>query len=579
MKITVVLFILLPAIRCESQEVQLIKRLTNYFHFDHHFFLLDSAVDANQFIGTDGLTPQSVLVVNGLEQEIDFEIGSKNCFMIVAFETSEFEHTITLLNIVMAVQTYQKQTKIGIFYQQEASSDILSKLFEWCIDNQITDAFAATYLRQTSGSAQCTPHDCLLNVFTFHPFKPASKLVNVTSSDKLDDYFQSTNANFHQWELRYQGRIEDTLNGNLWFTIFDLMNASYVEVEINNKTVTEALQNGIDVMNNTYVPKNSEEDLFVYPVDMRDYVVIVPEALPYSEFSSYLINGMSGDFFIYSILSTIGSIAVLVFLRYTKQKMIFILQSCADVFNLLLNDNGRIKYQLLMRAEVFVIVPLTFVGFILVNGVLSNLQSHLTRPALRPQIDTPADIFTSKIPIITNSVGWKKILINMLADKTKYSKSEWDSHIVVDEGADIDFTSLYNKTNAFLLDSYVVDILLRTQKRLNIKGYHRPHIQISKLLFTYMVHKRFLFFERLNDIVQRLKSAGFYDLWLRRDGSVLEGMVRTLNLVLLHRRQATSVERLQFPTFIVYGWLAGFVVFVLEIIWKKFRKSRDQYNN
>lgn len=568
MLVAIVLVILLPAIRCEYEEMQLITQLTEYFHFDHHFFLLDFVIDTSQFISTDGLTPQTVCVVKEDEQDIEFVMNSKNCFMIVASNTTEFEHTISLLNVVKAIRIYQKHMKVGVFFPQKASVDDLRKLFEWCIDNQITDIFAASYFRHDF--EQCAPNECRLNIFTFRPFKTASEPVNVTSGDRFDDYFQSTNANFYQRKLRYEGTMSETLSGTLWSTVFDLMNASFVEVDNNYKTVHEALENGIDVLNTTYVPQNNEEHLDVYPVQMREYVVLVPESLPYSEFSSYLINGMSGDFFIYSILSTSGSIVVLVFLRYTKRKRILILQSVADVFNLLLNENGHIKYQQLFRAEIFIIVPLTFVGFILVNGILSNLKSHLTRPALQPQIDTAEDIYRSKVQIITHTNGWKAILINLFSNQTKYSKNEWDERIVVDEESTIIFVELNNRTNAFLLGSDVADILLRTQKRLNLKGYHRSHIQTSKLLFTYMVHRKFLFFERLNEIILTLKSAGLYDLWQRRYCAVLESSVLKYNLVRLQWRE-TYVERFEFPIFIVYGWFAGFVVLIFEIAWQKFK--------
>lgn len=65
------------------------------------------------------------------------------------------------------------------------------------------------------------------------------------------------------------------------------------------------------------------------------------------------------------------------------------------LLNLVLNDNGAIDYQLLTCVEALLIVPLTFVGMIFVNGMLSNLQSYITNKIIQPQIDTVEDIYRS----------------------------------------------------------------------------------------------------------------------------------------------------------------------------------------
>lgn len=92
---------LLPIICGKYQEVELIRRLTSHFNFDHHFFLLDSSEDINRYVDTKGLTPRSLFVVtnegNDTELEIVREIDSKNSFLIVVTAIPKFEHNFTLL--------------------------------------------------------------------------------------------------------------------------------------------------------------------------------------------------------------------------------------------------------------------------------------------------------------------------------------------------------------------------------------------------------------------------------------------------------------------------------------------------
>lgn len=278
--------------------MQLISQLTEYFYFDHHFFLLDSAVDANQFISTDAHTPQTVYVWKGDDDVIAVDHKTKDFFMIVACnKTTGIEHTINLLKVVKEIQSVQKQMKVGIFLTQTTSVRDLLTLFQWCTDNQITDTFAASHSTHQSG--QCTFPECLLNIFTFHA--PVLELINVSSADKFDVYFQSTQANFRQREVRFGAPIKDNADGKVWFTVLKLMNGSLAVQNQNDQTVNEAFENGIDVLRFLYVPQN-HTNLNVYPVKFKGYTIVVPASLPYAEFSAYLKNGVTGDFSIYSII-------------------------------------------------------------------------------------------------------------------------------------------------------------------------------------------------------------------------------------------------------------------------------------
>lgn len=72
-------------------------------------------------------------------------------------------------------------------------------------------------------------------------------------------------------------------------------------------------------------------------------------------------------------------------IRRPKRKFSFF-ETVADVINLLMNDNEYIRYQQLSAIELWIVVPLIFVGLIFVNGILS---------AVRPQIDTMDDLYAS----------------------------------------------------------------------------------------------------------------------------------------------------------------------------------------
>jgi len=241
-------------------------------------------------------------------------------------------------------------------------------------------------------------------------------------------------------------------------------------------------------------------------------------------------------------------------------------QSVADVLNLLMNDNGYIRYQQLSCAEVFLIVPLTFVGFVIVNGILSNLKSYLTRPVLQPQIDTIEDIYRSPLPILVDK-EWKTALTDVLTNSTKYEN--WSDKII-EEDAEIYEKQLitYNTSTTILTSMKSVNVLLRLQKRLNIKGFRNPRIHMFCDVFTYYVNPKFLFFNRLNEIIHRIQSAGLYELWLRKDDSKYE------DEILKGSRKEMIVKNFEFPSFIIYGWLAGVIMLVIEIIWKNFKLSQ-----
>lgn len=143
-------------------------------------------------------------------------------------------------------------------------------------------------------------------------------------------------------------------------------------------------------------------------------MLLVPEALPYSEFTSYLQTITSDPFFGYSLIAITIVILILTTFRYIDYKKIVFFESTADVLNLLINDNGNIQYRKLSRIEILLIVPLTLMGFVIVNNVFSTLQSYLTRPYLKPQIKTIEDIYQSQLLILTHMNKFEATITRVL---------------------------------------------------------------------------------------------------------------------------------------------------------------------
>ncbi len=174
----------------------------------------------------------------------------------------------------------------------------------------------------------------------------------------------------------------------------------------------------------------------------------------------------SNVFFTYSSITVIGAMFFLIIVRYAQQKKFQIFQSVTDVQNLLMNDNGDIKYRRLTTIEACLLVPLTFVGLIFVNGILSSLQKHLIRPILQPQIDTIEDVYASSIIITTDTEFYVEEIKEIFESKMP---NVWTDRFVVWETEN--FTE---KRDTFALTSFpegmnTANLLLRAQKRLDKK--------------------------------------------------------------------------------------------------------------
>lgn len=563
--ITTIIVHVLSIVHCQQREVLLISELNSFFRFDHNVFILAPIADADRFINTNGrmeCTPQTVYIfdtddagnITGLESLTN--IWSKDALVVVVPDSTKMEKLKKL--IVPVIQQLDKSTKellhinmkIGVFFTQVVGEKELKTLFEWCWERGINNIFAATYPADQS----IAEHS--LNIFTFNPFG-AFQVTNVTGSESFQNIFLNENRNFQQHPVRLSASFKRLSDRMLWETIFRSINASVVHV---------GSKNIVDILSEPYYMDHNYRG-FMYPMKMESEVLVVPQSLPYSGFTAYLQSLTSDEFFGYFLVTIFAVVVLLSLLRLVKLNKKMIFQSGADVVNLLMNDNAAIKYQQLSRIEVFIIVPLTFVGFVIVNGLLSNLKSYLTRPILQPQIDDIEQIYRSQFPILTLNEIWKDSIIAALEDQSPYR--DWGDKIQVLDVKLLGYEiSSYNTSIAFLWNLPAIECLRAVQKRLNIRGYHVTKAKIYSQHLTYALSDSFPFMERMNEIASRTKSAGLYKKWLKLEHSEIESEFLEMNK-LLRIDSEPDVEPFSIPIFIVYGWIAGSVVFIVEIIWEK----------
>jgi len=530
-------------------------------------------VDINRFISSKNAvkqTPQTVYVFKDFNQSITqsvfvTKIWSKNTFTSIALVGSSFDRNHAIFEQLRAILRLQFNMKIGIFFKQTVLEDDLNELFKWCKENLIVHVFAASYASVTEMEVMDGPAPMdELNIFTFNHFGTFI-VTNVTTSETLENDFPGLQSNFQQHQFRMEA---DNSFGEYLYIVLRLMNGSLLDG--GNRPAEGALAEP-DIYQIFLIKDFIAFD--VYPLFTISWSIVVPYALPYEDFSDYLRIIGSGKFFGFSLITIAVVMFVLSVCRYMKESIISIFETVADVLNLLLNDNGSIRYQKLSRAEVLVICPLTFVGLIVVNGILSIMQSYLTEPVLQPQIKSLEDIHNSPFSIVTFHELNKYTLMDELFIRTKYR--DWGDRVDVMEWEQFyDRVHNFNTSISFYDQQDSIDFIFRLQKLLNIKAYYNPKIQIANWFFSYKIFKKFLFYERFNEITHRMHSAGLINLWWRKEIDKMTHEVIGKNREKI--QQEKDVAKIEFPSFIVYGWIAGIVLFIVEIIWKKFVLLRIQ---
>lgn len=551
---------------CRTDSLNLINQLNAFYRFDHNIFLIDSSIDLDHWLPISstsyGSTPQTIYTFGNPSQQISLKAPtSKNTFIIGVVDELTVEWW-RLFRQVLRFQALDVNMKIGVFFVRNIeSSDNIKKLFRLSWIAGIVNIFGAFQFSIVEGESS-------FNIFKYDPYGTIP-LVNVTGNMFIKDYFNGKMPNYRKHPIKFV-TYEETINSvsdvQFWETIVSVFNASISQVNI---SFTEALPKEADVL--PYEQRNIEKS--AYPHSQSLMLLIVPHAKPYSDFLRYLQNlpGTWTLFFVFIFIVIAMSSMLLTISGYVQKKKILLFQCVADVVYLLLNNNSAIRYQKLSRVEICVIVPLTFKGLIVMNGILSIFQSYIMSPNYQPQINSIEDLYVSSVRIhIPSEMQAKDKIVKLLEDHSKHGDGWNDKvHEILSEQLSHEIFSL----NVLMSDQDAKNCL-DVQKQFDLKIYHviRDSLMGSSLL-SYGIRLNFPFIEHIKDITHRLNGAGLIDKWARERDTV------TRDILWNKQRQIKDSKKLDMseftvPTVIWCGWIASVIVFVCEIIWYKLQKSR-----
>lgn len=211
------------------------------------------------------------------------------------------------------------------------------------------------------------------------------EIVNVTKRTSTEDIFPGKVPNFRKHPIRFS--IYEELDFSLQDEIF-----RGVVIEKFNATMHAIIKN--------FGAENKAESdmfLFVQPLDQAGFA-IYPHQLTQSVmmisygsrvigFAAILKNVTSKNIFGYALIVIVVSCFVLTVSTYTQTRKFLLFETITDVLNLLMNDNGNIRYQQLRLAHIMIIVPLTFIGCVVVNGVLSLVLTYAIYHVMKIKYD------------------------------------------------------------------------------------------------------------------------------------------------------------------------------------------------
>lgn len=150
---------------------------------------------------------------------------------------------------------------------------------------------------------------------------------------------------------------------------------------------------------------------------------------------------------------------------------------------------------------------------VVVVVIVSLLQSYLTSPFYKRQINSLLDLYSSPIFIVTNDIQWKDKISGMLEDVTKYGS--WNDKII---GIPMDRLETgiqtFNNTIAFVTFDDMAPVYLKVQSMLDIKAYHVLKDKFfARFLLSFDISSKFQFTEQINTIIHQLNSAGLIGKW------------------------------------------------------------------
>lgn len=565
----VILYCLWTIVQCQSHDgsaIHLINSLNDFYRFDHLILLADSSIDLNQFISLNGgiqLTPQTIYTFdNRSEQTTLHAITSRNTLLIVVIDSVTFEHEPKSLALIKSMRKpYDVDIKIGVFFTQHMTSlNVTEQLFRWSWTVGIVNIFSAFHFGDS------------FSVFKYDPFG-TFHLINMTGDYSIRDYFSDTIPNYRHHPLRViriSKHHNTILEMNFWDTVRIAFNASASWIFLSYAEYTQyRLQNGDVFLHENFVTMG------LYPYRQIILMTIVPHAQPYTDFVAYLQNLTWTLLFVYIFIVIVASSLLLFISGYLHQRKMLCLQCAVDVINVLLNDNTAIRYRSFNRSDICIVVPLTFTGLIVMNGIVSLLQSYLTSPIYQRQINSIDDLYRSSVPILTNEVELKDRMIKLLKELSQHDG--WDHKV---HGMNIyqlaEEARTFNNSIAFFMNNHQAKALLDVQDRLHLKAYHLiSDTFFAKYLVSYEVRSDFPFIEPISDIIHRLNGAGLIDKWIKEDNDRDVQSVWRINRD-RHIESSNDSDVTEFTgmTVVWYGWIASAIIFASELIWNKIKSSR-----
>lgn len=329
-------------------------------------------------------------------------------------QSSHFESNLNLLSSVKRIQGLNIDLKIGFFFTDIIGRDDLQQLFEWLWNHRIINVFVAFGGRNVA----------LLNVYNFDPFG-TFELINVTGSESFNKIFPAERSNFHYHPFRIAAINDSSIaqyssnvpflggpDENLWKIVFSTMNATYSIFWVSGSFARiENLDNGTVDIFGDLTDIVDQGIITIYPIVKEILSIVVPKSKQFEAFTVFIKASASSNFLGYTLLMILVAVV-------------------ADVVSLLLNANSAIKYQRLCLSEVFLVIPMTFAGFLIANGFLSLLKSHHTRLIMQPQIETIEDLYKSPIPMTSPNEYWLNKDAEMLNSLLKHGNLSVNMQII-----------------------------------------------------------------------------------------------------------------------------------------------------
>lgn len=111
-------------------------------------------------------------------------------------------------------------------------------------------------------------------------------------------------------------------------------------------------------------------------------------------------------------------------------------------------------------------------------------------------------------------------------------------------------------------------------------SYCKTSHGIVTIVPTYPVNDNFPFIQRLNEIHRRVRCAGLHEKWRRENEIDLWiHILKKYNRFETRANVSENTDLLPIPIFIMYGWVAGTITLILEIIWKNYYYHLQTYHH